>query len=123
MSSLNFVSYSCCKCHDGRTTDLLGSCHEAGKLASSTESRAHAVLSLDCVAVRARRSPTAEIDIVSSMDHHFTTTRRVNQALGEYLPQGGIDGRIQGALSAQPAGCMQPASRVHVEVAGTDGAP
>ena len=83
MSSLNLVSYSCCQCHDGGTTDLLGSCHEAGKLASSTESRAHAVLLLDRVAVRAWRSPTAEIDIVSSMDHHFTTTRRLNQALGE----------------------------------------
>ena len=76
---------------------------------------------LDRVAVRAWRSPTAEIDIVSSMDHHFTTTRRLYRALGAWLLQGDIDDRFQGALSAQPAGCMQPAPRVHVEVAGTDG--
>ena len=96
-------------------------CHDAGKLASSTESRAHAFLLLDRVAVRARRSSTAEIIIVSSMDHHSTTTRRLNRAFGEYLPQGVIDGRIQGALSAQRAGCMQLAPRVHAEVAGTHG--
>ena len=83
MSSLNFVSYSCCKCHDGRATDLLGSCHEAGKLASSTESRAHAVLLLDRVAVRARRSPTAESGIISSMDHHFHGLAAADRALGE----------------------------------------
>ena len=83
MSSLNFVSYSCCKCHDGRATDLLGSCHEAGKLASSTESRAHAVLLLDRVAVRARRSPTAEIGIISSMDHHFHGLAAADRALSE----------------------------------------
>ena len=69
MSSLNLVSYSSARASVGGATDLLGSCHEAGKLASSTESRAHAVLLLDCVAVRVRRSPTAEIDIVSSMDY------------------------------------------------------
>ena len=83
VSSLNFVSYSCCQCHDGGTTDLLGSCHEAGKLASSTESRAHAVLLLDRVAVRARRSPTAEIDIVSSMDYHFHHLSAADRAFGE----------------------------------------
>ena len=83
VSSLNFVSYSCCKCHDGGTTDLHGSCHEAGKLASSTESRAHAVLLLDRVAVRAWRSPTAEIDIVSSMDHHHHGHAAADRAIGE----------------------------------------
>ena len=97
-------------------------CHDAGKLASSTESRAHAVLLLDCVAVRARRSPTAEIDIVSSMDHHYHGHVVADRAIGEELPQGGIDGRNQGALSALRAACMQPAPRVHVEVAGTHGA-
>ena len=59
----------------------------------------------------------------TAMVHTSTTSRRLNRAFGEYLPQGVIDGRIQGALSAQRAGCMQPAPRVHVEVAGTDGAP
>ena len=33
-----------------------------------------------------------------------------------------MDGRIQRALSAQRAGCMQPAPSVHVQVAGTHGA-
>ena len=37
-------------------------------------------------------------------------------------PHQDIDDSIQGALSAQPAGCMQPASRAHVEVAGAHGA-
>ena len=65
-----------------------------------TESNAHALLLLDRVAVLTERSSTAEIDIVSTMDRHFTTTLWLLYAFGEYLPQGGIDGRIQGALGA-----------------------
>ena len=65
--------------HPGRAA----CCHEAGKLASSTESRAHAVLLLDRVAVRARRSPTAEIGIISSMDHHFHGLAAADRALSE----------------------------------------
>ena len=72
--------------------------------------------------MRAWRSPTAEIDIVSSMDHHYHGHVVADRAIGEELPQGGIDGRNQGALSALRAACMQPASRAHVEVAGTHGA-
>ena len=48
--------------------------------------------------------------------------RWLDRALGEWLPQGDLDHRIQGVLSAQRAGCMQPAPSVHVEVAGTHGA-
>ena len=97
-SSLNLLSYSCCQCHERGLTDL----HRgAGKPTTCTESGAHASLLLDCVAVLLSRSATAEIDIISSADqHHFHHDSAANRAVGAWLPQGDLDDRIQGALSA-----------------------
>ena len=61
--------------------------HELSQPASSPERAAHASFLLDRVRMLPNRSPTAEMNIVSSMDHHSTTAQRLNRAFGEYLPQ------------------------------------
>ena len=79
-----------------------------GQPVSSPEPAAHAFLLLDRVTVRAWRSPTAEIDIVSSMDHHYHGHVVADRAIGEsYRKEESMaEIKVRSALCA-PHACSQ----------------